>query len=128
MQHDRVLEIMRRAVRTEICPECFRREPFVDDQDSTTPSPHKSRCCEPTCSIMINLRKLKKLAERSIYDSKISLEDEILHRICEKCESDETSGDYCRERTSRQCPLSRYAFDVENLLERVVKASQHTSS
>jgi len=128
MQHEKLLEVIRRAVRTEICPTCFKRGPLEDGTNSTTPSPQIARRCEPTCNIMLNLRPLQKLAQQSLHDDDLSLEDLILQNICQKCESDTTSGDYCRDRTTRECPLSRYAFDVMNILEKVIKASQHVSS
>lgn len=120
MRHENVLNVMRRAIRKEICPTCFRREPFVDGTNSTEARPTEARQCEAGCSIFINLPMLKRLSQKSIHDSTISLEDEILEKICARCESNETAGDYCRDRTSRSCPLSRYGFDVIEVLERVV--------
>jgi len=125
MQHENVLEMMRRAVRTEICPTCFKREPFADGSNPTSPRPREARRCEESCNIFRNLPSLKKIAQQSARDPSVSLEDELMNRICLHCDTSESAGDYCVDRTNRQCPLARYSFDVVELLERVASAAQH---
>jgi hypothetical protein len=48
-----------------------------------------------------------------------SIEPALRNNVCNHCTLSRTAGDYCSELLARTCPLSRYALDVVQLLERL---------
>ena len=125
MQHEQVIEVMRRAVRTRICPNCFKRQPFPDGSDCDEPRPNESRNCEPECNIFRNLTALRKLAVQSSRSDRFDYEHEIQNAICQNCTATATSGDYCQDRSTRDCVLARHALQVGEILEEVLTATTH---
>jgi len=118
MQHLPTLEVMTRAVRSEVCTQCSQREPAQGDW----PHLDRPRPCEPECTIFINLPKIRLIAHRVHSQSLTPYEDAMREMICQTCHNHHTAGDYCAPRTTRQCPLSRYAGRVVDALERIEQA------
>lgn len=113
MQHLSQDELARRAVRAQICPSCYQRPP-----GSESLQPDQPRQCEPRCAIFQSLPTLQTLVARR--DTKLdSVEQTMRNQVCNHCTLSPTAGDYCAESLARTCPLSRYAFEVVQLLERL---------
>lgn len=116
MQRLVTLDVMTRALRAEVCPQCSQRQPLG-------PWPlNQPRPCEKDCTIFINLPKLRIIAEQVRSPGLGPYEYAIQELICQACHSSPTAGDYCADRTTRDCPLSRYSDLVVDVLERVEKA------
>lgn len=117
MQHLPTLEVMKRAVRAEVCPQCSQREP-----EGEWPHLDKPRPCEAGCTIFLNLPRLRLIVHRQHSASMTPYEEAMRELICQSCQSHHTAGDYCAPRSTRSCPLSRYADLVVDVLERVDSA------
>jgi ribosomal protein L40E len=107
-----LLERARDALRLSVCRRCYQRWPgrFID--------PRSPRACEPTCTIFENLPQLLVAAS----DSHAGLTaDEIAQRyVCITClASVSSTAEFCGDRITRTCPLSRYAADVLAALDAV---------
>ncbi|MCC6581285.1 MAG: hypothetical protein IT440_12690 [Phycisphaeraceae bacterium] len=108
-------QVIERAVRQRICTQCFNRP-----EGSETLGPDEPRPCQPNCTIFINLPRLVDVTQRVHSPSMSPYERVVGNEICETtCEASATSGDYCGERTTRACPLSRYMREVLETIERV---------
>lgn len=114
MQHLPTLEVMKRSVRAAVCPRCTQREPAGEWPHLEQPRP-----CEPTCTIFQNLPRLRLIVHRIHSDSMAPYEEAMREMICQSCHNNATAGDYCAPRTTRDCPLSRYADLVVDALERI---------
>ncbi len=114
MQHLPTLEVMKRGLRAEVCPQCSQREPAGGDWPFDEPRP-----CEPGCTIFLNLPRLRLIVHRIHSESLAPYEDAMRELICQSCQSHHTAGDFCAPRATRQCPLSRYASLVVDALEKV---------
>ena len=118
MQHLPILTVVQRALRQRICASCYWRP-----ADSEALGPKVARPCQPDCTIFIHLPKLLEIADRIHEPMLAPYEHAMRELICNTtCEQSPTSGDYCAERTTVNCPLSRYATDVIDVLERVARA------
>ena len=124
MQHLPTLNVIQRALRQSICTRCFRRP-----EASERLTPEVPRSCEPECTIFVHLPKLQELAGE-IHDPMLApYEHAMRELICQtSCELSSTPGDYCPERTTMNCPLSHYAADVVEVIERVSEAKSHAES
>jgi len=116
MQHLLPLEVTKRALRSEVCPQCIQRQP-----DGPWPL-DQPRPCEGECTIFINLPQLLLVAREVKSPSIGPYEHAIQQLICQTCHSNPTAGDYCAGRTLRECPLSRYGGLVVDVLERLAQA------
>lgn len=116
MQHLPTLEVMARAIRAEVCPQCSQREPHgLWPLDQPRP-------CEAQCTIFINLPTLRNVAEQIDSPFLLPYERAMEQLICQSCTASPTAGDFCTEKSMRHCPLSRYAGLVVDVLERVDRA------
>ncbi|MEE9212235.1 MAG: hypothetical protein V3U29_06240, partial [Phycisphaeraceae bacterium] len=114
MQHLPTLDVMQRALRARVCPICFERPP-----GSESLGPNQPRTCEPECPVFQSLPTLKQIAEQ-INDPNIGpYERAVTELICQTCQTCPTAGDYCDARTTLNCPLRRYVFEIIDALEAV---------
>lgn len=116
MQNVPTLQLMQRALRTNICRQCSQRPQGSESLDADTP-----RACEPDCTVFVHLPRLREIVSRIPADD-VTLsryERAVNELICQVCESSPTAGDYCGDRATRNCPLSRYLNRVVETLERV---------
>lgn len=114
MKHAAPLEVAQAAIRSRVCPHCYQRPAGSEALGPTVP-----RACEGECTIFTNLPTLLRIAQ-GIHEPTISRYDRaIAGLICKRCDASPTAGDYCSERTIRECPLSRYSGDVVDVLERL---------
>lgn len=112
MQNLPAPELAQRAIRSRICVQCWQRPAGSESLPPTQP-----RSCEPACPIFENLPSLHRIA-RAIKDDSIAPYEQAMRRmICEQCEASPDSGEFCGDRTTRSCPLSRYAGEVVDVLE-----------
>lgn len=118
MQNKPTLDVMQRAIRKNVCPQCYQREPKGDWPDLGAARP-----CEAGCPIFVNLTTIKQIAERIDEPSIAPYERAMNELICQTCEISPTGGDYCGDRAVMNCPLSRYSSLVVETLERVSKAT-----
>ncbi len=117
MQRLPEMELAQRAIRTRVCTQCFKRPVGSERLSADRP-----RVCEGECTIFLNLPKLQQIAE-SIHDATMGpYESAMRDMVCQECAASPTSGDYCEERRTVQCPLARYAPVVIETLERLVAA------
>ncbi len=116
MQHLPTLEVAQRAIRQSVCTKCTDRP-----SGSEKLGPDEPRSCQGACTVFINLPKLMDVAKKVTATTLGPYENAVRTVVCEKCESSPTSGDFCAERTTRDCPLSRYMNVVVETLERLVK-------
>ena len=114
MQHIPPLEVLSRVLRAKVCPLCIERP-----EGSSTWGPTRQRPCETDCNVFINLEKLREIAA-SIYDPNIGpYEKAVLEHICQECPYSPTAGDFCADRTTRQCPLARQLNLVIQTIESI---------
>ena len=111
MQHVENLELMRRAVRSQICPHCHHRP-----KGSEALTPREPRACEPKCAIFLNLPVLEEIASRHANEPG-AYEQAIRKCVCQACTLSDSSGDFCADGLTRSCPLATYAKQVIDLLE-----------
>ena len=111
MQHVSSLELMKRAVRCQICTHCQHRP-----KGSEALGPMQARACEPKCAIFLNLPILEEIASKhpSIPGA---YERAIESAICEHCHIGASSGEFCADRLSCTCPLATYGKQVIELVE-----------
>lgn len=117
MQHVPTLDLMQRALRTNICRQCWQRP-----TGSETLGADQPRTCEGECTIFRNLPRLRQIA--------LTIDDPTLNRyeqatqelICQVCDASATAGDYCDQRSTRNCPLSRY---LNLVIETLSKIPEH---
>src|SRR4051794_40591052 len=109
------IELMRRAVRQKVCTHCWQRPP-----GSESDPPDTARSCEAICTIFENLPQLAAIAHKTRNDPLPPLEMFVRHSICQGCEACESAGDFCHDRLTRDCPLSRYTEETIAALEPLV--------
>lgn len=110
-------DVAQRAIRSRVCVQCFKR-PFGSERLG----PQRPRACEGECTIFSNLPRLQEIAAQ-IHDPTMGpYETAIRDLVCQRCAASPTSGDYCEERRTVQCPLARYAPVVIDALEKLVAA------
>src|SRR5438045_3712902 len=114
MQHESRHDVLRRAIRARICTECYQRPP-----GSETLSADEPRVCEPRCPIFLNVHSLGLVARKTDGEALPNYEQHLRNAICQHCTTSITAGDYCVERLTRSCPLSRYLYDVLDLIEKL---------
>ena len=114
MQYLARSEIQLRALRTNICRQCTDRP-----EGSETLPPSVARSCEPNCPIFINLEKLEKVIQQVDAPTMGPYELLVQDVVCQYCRQSPTAGDYCSERTTGHCPLTRNLQQVIDTLERV---------
>ncbi|MBI1335546.1 MAG: hypothetical protein GC164_01135 [Phycisphaera sp.] len=110
------LEDARRAVRWIVCRSCAFRP-----HQSELLGPEEPRACEPGCQVFLNMPRIMEMVATTADKSMVTYERIMRDRVCAKCQSSETSGDYCGERSVAHCPLSMYARDVVSVIERLPK-------
>ena len=112
MQHLTPLDVAQRALRARICRECFKRLP-----GSETLGPNEARSCEPECTVFLHLPRILEIAAE-VRDPTLGPYDHAVRElICQVCNASPTSGDYCSERSTVNCPLARYLGEVVDTLE-----------
>jgi Na+-translocating ferredoxin:NAD+ oxidoreductase RnfC subunit len=117
MQHDSRLEVIQRGVREKICTICYQRPPGSEKLSHDTP-----RTCESGCTIFLNLHELSRIARHG--ENHKSDEHQVKECICQTCKVALTAGDFCLERLTRACPLSRYQLDVVSLIRKLNAADE----
>src|SRR6186997_827022 len=100
MQKVQILNLMRRALRGEICVDCWQRPPGSEKLGNDL-----ARTCEVHCPIFKQLPRLQSVARQVKSPSLAPYQLAVLNRICQKCDSTPTAGDYCHEQLNRSCPL-----------------------
>lgn len=114
MQHLPSLVVMQRALRHNICTQCFKRP-----SGSESLRPDQPRICEPQCQVFVNLPKLREIAAAVNSPTLGAYEHAVKEVVCQHCKADQTSGDFCAERSSLDCPLARYMGDVVTTLSKI---------
>jgi hypothetical protein len=112
MHHVATDEVIRRALRAQVCPTCRLRP-----EGSESLGPLAARLCEGTCTIFETIDELTAIAERFAGDPLASYERAINDGICQHCTAAPTAGDYCSERFHRTCPLTLEAANVLTIIE-----------
>lgn len=109
------MDVIKRALRSRICPQCHAR-PTGSEQLS----PDQPRSCEPGCSIFLHLPRVRDIV-MTVHDPSLGpYEHALVENVCEKsCDVSATAGDFCAERSVRRCPLATYAGQVVEVIERV---------
>ncbi len=123
MQNLPSLEVMQCAIRTRICVQCYQRPEGSESQGPTVP-----RECEPQCTIFIHLPTLRQIVDTTHDPALRPYETAIYEMVCQQCEASPTSGDFCADRTTQSCPLSRYTAMVIDTLERLPQPHDSSSS
>lgn len=108
------LVVAQRALRQRVCTQCSDRPP-----GSEAMPPTEARSCEPQCPVFVNLPALHHIAATTAGETLGPYEHAIRETVCQNCESTPTAGDYCGDRTTRACPLSRYTGLIVQTLERL---------
>ena len=103
MQHANLIVQAQRAVRSTICPQCWKRPLGSEHTDPMT-----IRSCEPGCTIFLNIPRLLGIAKHDPTQPFV-YENRIRNIVCSVCSATPTAGDFCEQDMSRTCPLSRYA-------------------
>jgi ribosomal protein L40E len=114
MQRDSRQDVIRRAIRARICMECYQRPPGSETLSSDVP-----RACEPTCPIFLNVHALSLMARKTNGESVPDYEQQLQNMICSHCTASVTAGDFCLDRLTRCCPLSRYLYDVMDIIDKL---------
>jgi hypothetical protein len=114
MQQPKLLDVMRRALRADICVHCWKRPPGSESLKPAIP-----RSCELHCGIFKDLPRLQSIARQVKSPSLAPYQLAVLNRVCQKCDTSPTAGDYCHENLTRSCPLSRYLGEVMQVIEKV---------
>jgi hypothetical protein len=124
MQHESFMGLTRRALRLKVCQMCYQRWP------GRLQNPLAPRACEPTCTIFANLQQL--LIASVECPRETAPDDVIRHYVCPACQASApvagesagaSAGDFCIDRLTRTCPLSRYGGDVLAVLEDTLRAA-----
>jgi hypothetical protein len=113
-------EIMRRAVRSSVCPICRYRPP-----GSEALGPAFPRICESRCTLFENLEPLADIALDQHGNTRADYETEIVNNICLRCQAAPTAGDYCAERLARTCPLAIHALRALEVIEPIAIKRQN---
>jgi len=111
MQHVSSQELIRRAVRCQVCPHCHRRP-----KHSETLGPLVPRACEPACAIFLHLPELEAVAAAHA-NAPGAYETAIRDSVCPTCKLTPSAGDFCADQMARTCPLSAYGKQVIELIE-----------
>jgi hypothetical protein len=111
MQCSPQLEVAQRALRQRVCTQCSDRP-----AGSETLSPSEARECETKCAIFTHLPKVQHVVVTTTGMTLGPYEQNIRDQVCQFCELGSMSGDWCDDRMTRVCPLSRYtSLDIETL-------------
>lgn len=111
MQHKQILKLAEAAIRSNVCTKCYQR-PI----GSESLGPEVARACEPSCMVFLSIPNLLVAeGERATH----SAERAILNVVCQTCAQSLAAGDYCPDHLTRVCPLSRYAADVIEVLDKL---------
>ncbi len=114
MQNLPRLEVAQRALRERVCTQCSDRP-----EGSETQEPTESRLCEPECSVFTHLQRVQRIVATTTSTTLGPYEKKIREQICQSCELSSTAGDWCADRTSCACRLTRYTSLVIETLERL---------
>ena len=114
MWHLPLDQVSRRLVREVACVRCGRRPP-----GSETLGPEAPRACEPSCPLFSHLPGLISVA-RQVGERPGECEQTVRLTVCDDCHLRPTSGEFCADYQSRECPLSRFGVDVVAGLQRVL--------
>lgn len=115
--HHATLDVLHRAVRAKICPDCYQRP-----MGSERFGPETPRNCESGCAIFVYMSKIEHILNTTRDSSLRAYEKGIREVICQKCHLSDSAGDYCTQWITRTCPLSRQAGEIVNVLETVLRA------
>jgi hypothetical protein len=121
MENTSTEQVLRYALRGQVCPICPLRPP-----GSESLGPTVARSCEVGCTIFTNLETLKGIAASSADNPLAGYERAIREQICQGCKAAPTAGDFCYEGFSRTCPLSVMAPNVLLVIESLL--AEHTTS
>lgn len=114
-----VLTEAQRAIRGSICPTCPSRTVRGDEANCRLP-----RACEANCTLALFLPQLLAIAARTDLSEPGAIDAAVRKRICQQCPYSPSAGDYCAERLTRTCPLSRHAERAVEVLEKVIRHRQ----
>jgi hypothetical protein len=114
MQHQPIMDVLRRAIRAKVCTTCYQRPPGSEALASDVP-----RACEGLCPIFVSAPRLVNVAVICAR-APVSYEQSLRDLVCARCTIAPTAGDYCADFQARTCPLSRYAREVLAIIEQVV--------
>ncbi|HVT88342.1 MAG TPA: hypothetical protein VHD56_05785 [Tepidisphaeraceae bacterium] len=117
MQNKPLIELTRTAVRAAICTKCYQRPVGSESLDSSIP-----RQCEGECAIFSHLPQLLAAAKR---DEKLSPDELMQKTVCSSCDISPSAGDFCADRLTRACPLSRYSGELILILEKLLNRISH---
>jgi hypothetical protein len=124
MQHESIMGLARRALRLKVCQMCYQRWP------GRLQNPLAPRACEPTCPIFASLPQLLIASVES--PREMAADDVNRHYVCLTCQASasagDSAGDFCIDRFTRTCPLSRYGRDVLEVLQETVRAAEESES
>ena len=114
------LDVMARGLRQNICTQCRFRPPGSEQL-----GPDEPRSCEPECPIFFNLATLQQIESTVHANTTQPYERAARELICQHCERNPDTGDFCVDRTQQRCPLTMYFAEVIDTLERVEAAVTH---
>jgi hypothetical protein len=117
MIHLPTLDAMQLAIRSAVCPGCFRCPAELRVLRDGTPRP-----CEADCSIFGNLAQVREIAGRVREGLLGPYRSALRELICQNCEASLGDHGSCNERTARACPLSRYLSQVIDALDALPRA------
>lgn len=115
--HHATLDVLQRAVRAKVCPDCYQRP-----MGSERLGPEVPRHCEPDCAVFVHLQQIEQILQNTRSASLAAYEKGIRDVICQKCHLSDSAGDYCSQWLTRTCPLSRQAAEIVSVLENVLRA------
>ena len=100
MQHKSTIELTKAGLRARICTKCYQRPAGSESLDATIP-----RSCESICTIFVHLPQVVKAVVESAGEL---APDEIMQScVCPACTLSASAGEFCADRLTRTCPLSR---------------------
>ena len=114
MQQPANIDLMQRALRAKICTQCYQRPTGSETLDASTP-----RSCESTCPIFLNLPKLIGISH-GVQSSRLQPYEQAAQRcICSECTLTPSAGEFCIDRLTRTCPLSRYLGEAVAIISEI---------
>jgi hypothetical protein len=114
-----MIENAKRSVRLKVCQTCYQRP-----LNSGLFGPEVPRLCETQCTIFTNLETLLAAG----YVTRLSIDDHLQESTCQTCHSCTSAGDFCADRLTRFCPLSRYGAQVMAIVQTLRENAEKTKS
>jgi ferredoxin len=115
MQQLARMDVIKRGIRSEVCPKCENRALDAQPLDLSEPWP-----CEQTCPIFAYLPEMVRLTRQQLDEPLPDYRALVRDSVCQGCTLSETAGDYCAEGFTRACPLSRHELEVVGIVERLI--------